>query len=380
MMRKYHVFISSTPDDLKNERTVLTRLIWEMGHIPVCPDDFDITNEDDRRVIKRLIGDCDYFLALTAHKYGPVVDGVSGTEIEYACAVKLGIPVLGLIIGEKARWKESKCDQDTALVRALDDYKRRLQAHPHLFWTNSQDLKQKAREILTQEMFLNTRNGWTVGDALAGPPAVNVMSRLVAENEDLKRQLLVRDNTANPWKSKIKHTLSLLASHRITLSFFYSPGETWENTIKCRYIRLFHLLTPELYLSKTTAELSRFLGNILNPDLTRSVRKDYPTPSNTIKKIMTDFHLLKLVHYTGNKNEENWELSGYGKEVYAMYRIRQFDRYLKGSLNRPPAPEETEADAVANAVVGAAPKAKPQDAAKTQPAKPRGRPRQAKAT
>ncbi|MDR2740937.1 MAG: DUF4062 domain-containing protein [Treponema sp.] len=378
MIRKYHIFISSTQDDLKNERIALTRLIWEMGYIPVCPGDFDITNEEDRRFIKRLIGDCDYFLALTAHKYGPPMDGSSGTEIEYVSAVKQGIPVIGLIIGEKARWKESKWDQDPAVVRALTDYKQRLQTHPHIFWTNSQDLKQKTREILTQEIFLNPRNGWTVGDSLAGPPAVNVMSRLIAENEDLKRQLLARDNAASPWKSTIKHTLSILAGHRITLSFFYSPGETWENTIKCRYLRLFHLLTPELYLGKTTAELSRFLGNILNPDLARVVRKDYPTPSNTIKKIMTDFHLLKLVHYTGNKNEEIWELSGYGKEVYTAYRMRQFDRNLKGSPNRQ---EEAASGEAHETAPDAEPKAKAKgrSAPKTQPAKLRGRPKQEKA-
>jgi hypothetical protein len=336
MTRKYHVFISSTPEDLKNERIILTRLIWEMGHIPVSLGDFNISDEDDRRVIKRIIGDCDYFLSLVAHKYGPPIDGAAGTELEYTCAVKQGIPVLGLIIGEKARWKESKWDQDAVLVQGLNEFKRRLQAHPHIFWTNSQDLKQKTREILTQEIFLDPRNGWTVGDSLTGPSAVNVLSRLIVENEDLKRQVLIRGSTVSPWKSKMKHTLGILASHKITLSFFYNPGETWENTIKCRYLRLFHLLTPELYLGKTIAELSRFLGNILNPDLNRLVRKDYPTPSNTIKKFMADFHLLKLVNYTGNKNEEIWELSGYGKEVYTLYRLRQFERNIKSTLVRQP--------------------------------------------
>jgi hypothetical protein len=374
MIRKFHVFISSTQDDLKNERIALTRLIWEMGHIPVCLDDFDICNEDDRRTVKCIIGDCDYFLSLVAHRYGPLVDGAAGTEIEYSCAVKRGIPVLGLIIGEKARWKDSKCDQDAALVSALDEFKQRLQDHPHEFWMNSQDLKQKAREILTQEMFLNPRNGWTVGDTLAGPPAVNVMSRLIAENEELKHQVLVRGSTVSPWKSKMKHTLGILAGHRITLSFFYSPGETWENTIKCRYLRLFHLLVPELYLGKTTAELSRFLGNILNPDLSRLVRKDYPTPSNTIKKFMTDFHLLKLVHYAGSKNEEVWELTGYGKEVYTLYRLRQFNRNLKSSPSQQPdasAKEEVqpEADPKSRNHAGSTVKAA---------AKPKGRPKKGK--
>ncbi|MDR0376407.1 MAG: DUF4062 domain-containing protein [Spirochaetaceae bacterium] len=373
MVRKYHVFISSTQDDLKNERTGLTRLIWEMGHIPVCPDGFDITNENDRRLIKRLIGDCDYFLSLAAHKYGTLAEGISETEIEYACAVKMGIPVFGLLIGEKARWKDSKRETDPALVRALDDFKRQLQTHPHIFWMNGQDLTQKAGEFLVREMFMNPRNGWTVGDSLGGPPAANIMSRLIAENEDMKRQIAVRDGTEGPWKSRMKHTLSILAGYRISLSFFYNPGETWENTIKCRYLRLFHLLTPELYLGKTTEQLSRFLGSILNPDLARTVRKDFPTPSNTIKKIMTDFHLLKLVHYTGTKSKGSWELSGYGKEVYALYRMRQFDRNLKNSLNRhsgSAAPEEAVPEA----------KAKPRSSGKTPPAKQRGRSKQDKET
>ena len=93
----------------------------------------------------------------------------------------------------------------------------------------------------------------------------------------------------------MKKVLKTLAANRISLSFWYISGENWENTKVFRYLRLFRLLTPELSTPKTAAELSHFLGNILNPDLSKLVRKDFPTPSNTIKKIMTDFVLLKLV-------------------------------------------------------------------------------------
>jgi hypothetical protein len=335
MARKYHVFISSTTDDLKNERHALNRLVWELGHIPVCLDTFDISNEEDQRMIKRIIGECDYFLSLAASHYGPQSDGVAGTEIEYTPAAKEGIPVIGLLISEKARWKKSKQDADPALISSMEEFKRRLQAHPHILWNNVVDLKQKAREVLTQEMFLNPRNGWTVGDLLPGPSAANVMGRLITENEEMKRQLLIRGSNVAQWQAKMKHTLGILAGNKITLSFYYSPGDNWENTIKCRYLRLFQLLVPELYLAKTTSELSRFLGNILNPDLSRTVRKDYPTPSNTIKKIMTDFNLLKLVHYSDGANDEVWELSGYGKELYALYRMGQIERGLKNAAIPP---------------------------------------------
>jgi hypothetical protein len=329
MTRKYHVFISATPEDLKNERLALERIIWELGHIPVCPDGLDWADKNDQRILKRTIGDCDYFLALVAHRCGLLPDGTSRTGTEYALAVQLEVPVLALVIGEKARWKASKKEQDPALIKALEDFKRKLQTHAFAFWNGMQDLRQNARELLTQELFLNPRNGWIPGDQLAGPLVANVMGRLVAENEELRRQTAFKGGDTGRFQEKMRHTLELLGANKISLSFFYTPGENWENTNKYRYLRLFQLLVPELYLGKTTEELSRFLGSVLNPDLGRTVRKDYPTPSNTIKKIMADFNLFKLVHYAGSGEDEVWELSPYGREIYGFYRLRQFEQGLK---------------------------------------------------
>jgi hypothetical protein len=67
--------------------------------------------------------------------------------------------------------------------------------------------------------------------------------------------------------------------------------------------------------------------------LAKTVRRDYPTPSNTIKKIMADFVLLKLAKCSRpGEDEEFWEITEYGKELYAAYRMRQLERaFLKKS-------------------------------------------------
>ena len=86
-------------------------------------------------------------------------------------------------------------------------------------------------------------------------------------------------------------------------------------------------------LGKSTAEISRFLGTVLNPDLEKTVRKDYPTPSNTIKKIMADFATLKLVGCIsgegGNEGDEIWEITQHGKDIFSAYRITQLERALE---------------------------------------------------
>jgi hypothetical protein len=137
-------------------------------------------------------------------------------------------------------------------------------------------------------------------------------------------------NFASLFQEQLNRCLKVLAVNKISLSFWYNPGENWENPREFRYLRLFKLLVPELTAAKTTLEISRFLGNILNPDLDRTVRKDYPAPTNIIKKIMADLSLLKLIKSSAHSgDDESWEVCEYGKEVYAAYRLHQMDRAIR---------------------------------------------------
>ena len=328
MPKKYLVFISSTQDDLKAERQEVIRIVWEMGAIPVSMDAFDFGQDDDQKFIYRAIEDCDYFLNLTAHKG----DGKPGApEREYSRAVRAGIPVLALIIGENARWKDTKKEKDATAKKSLTAFKEKLQNHPYETWINLADLRHKALALLSREMNLNPRRGWVPSSQAVQPAVANELSRLLQENENLRRHAsLEGTEIVKKVQEQIKRVLKVLAVNRIDLSFFYIDGENWENTKKFRYLRLFRLLSPELVIPKTGAEISHFLGNILNPDLTKTkiVRKDYPTPSNTIKKIMADFTLLKLVKCSGTGDNETWGMTEFGKEAFAVYRLRQMERPL----------------------------------------------------
>jgi hypothetical protein len=336
MMKKYHIFIGSTLDDLKNERRMLPRLVMELGHIPVSAEYFDAAGDTDQRFAKRAVEECDYFIVLIAHRLG--LPGESPLENEYAWAVRKGIPVIALVIDEKARWKAAKKEQDTAALKKLEEFKKKLAAHSHAAWLNASDLCQKAQNLLIQEMSLNPRQGWVHAAQSVEASVTNELARLSSENEDLKRQLKAEQGEIRARvRERMKYALKVLALNGVSLSFHYTPGENWENTRKFRYLRLFKLLAPELSLGKTPGEISRFLGTVLNPDLDKTVRKDYPAPSNTIKKIMADFALLKLVKHSGDGDNEVWEITEYGREVYSAYRLRQLERAF-GKKDPNPAP------------------------------------------
>jgi hypothetical protein len=327
VIKKYLVYISSAGDDLKNERRELVKIVTELGAVPVVMDAFAMDDAGEQTFIKKAVEECDYFLNLTAHKAGESTGKSLALEQEFTWAEQADVPVVSLIIDDKARWKDSRKDKNPAAIKALKSLKNRLREHTFATWTNQADLCQKARSLLIREMRLNPRQGWVpAGDAVE-PGLANEFARLLRENGTLKEKLKTRDDGSGfRIREQMKHALKVMSANKLSLSFWYIPGDNWENTRNFRYLRLFKLLSPELTLSKTTADISRFLGNILNPDLGKTVRKDYPTPTNTIKKLMADLLLLKLVRATGTGDDEAWEMTAFGRETYAAYRIRQLER------------------------------------------------------
>jgi len=330
---KYHIFIGSTLDDVKSERKELPRIVMELGHTPVMADYLDADGRNGPKLLQKAIEECDYFIALVAHRHSDSAGNASPLLNECTIAARKGIPILALVIDDKARWKPSKREKDAALVRKLDEFKARLRGGPCESWSNTPDLCHKAQTLLVQELSLCKRPGWVRADKLVDPTVANEISRLSSENDDLRRQILHDDHTLfAKLKDAEDHALKVLALNKVTLSFYYTHGDNWENARQFRYIRIFKILVPELVLGKSTSEISRFLGTVLNPDLEKTVRKDYPTPSNSIKKIMADFSVLKLVKCTHGeeKHAENevWETTEYGKELYSAYRMRQLDKVL----------------------------------------------------
>jgi hypothetical protein len=330
---KYHIFIGSTLDDLKNERKELSRIVMELGHIPVMADYLDDTARNSQNLLQKIIEECDYFIALVANKYSAADGKILPVVAQCSIAAQRGIPVLALVIDEKARSTKAKKEQDPALIRKLDSFKSKLQEGPCETWLNTPDLHQKAQSLLVQELNINARPGWVRAEKLIDPTVANEISRLSSENDALRRRIRLDDGElVNRMRDQLKHTIKVLALNRVTLSFYYASGDNWENSRQFRYIRIFKLLVPELALGKSVAEISRFLGTVLNPDLDKIVRKDYPTPTNTIKKIMADFSMLKLVRCVsdeeGAADKEIWEITEYGKELYAAYRMRQLEKAL----------------------------------------------------
>ena len=66
MDRRHQVFVSSTYQDLLEERQEVMQALLELDCIPSGMELFPAANEDQWSLIKKVVDDCDYYMVIVA--------------------------------------------------------------------------------------------------------------------------------------------------------------------------------------------------------------------------------------------------------------------------------------------------------------------------
>src|SRR6516164_7657763 len=109
--KRYQVFVSSTFQDLQQERQEVIQALLELDCIPSGMELFPAANEDQWTLIKKVIDDCDYYIVIVAGRYGSVgPDGRGYTEMEYLYAVETGKPIIGFLYKNPDLLPVNRCE------------------------------------------------------------------------------------------------------------------------------------------------------------------------------------------------------------------------------------------------------------------------------
>lgn len=134
---KYQVFVSSTYEDLKEERSIVMETILKLEQIPIGMEMFNAGDEEQWELIKRTIDNSDYYLVIIGKRYGSTAsDGLSYTEKEYKYAVERGKPVLTFIK------KDDGVNSDESLEKQyhLQQFREHAKGKIASFWSNKDEL------------------------------------------------------------------------------------------------------------------------------------------------------------------------------------------------------------------------------------------------
>jgi hypothetical protein len=328
MHSKYQIFVSSTYNDLKEQRDLVIKAILEMGHIPVGMEMFSAADEEQWSIIRRQIDQSDYYVVIVAHRYGSVADsGISYTEKEYDYAVSLGLPVLGFVIDEAASWPGKFTDTDINSVSALNQFKEKVKKKHVSFWNNTDDLYGKCSIALSKAFTAYPREGWVrVSQAPTDSRMTQELARLSAENAALRGELeRYNKDEKEAHDKELRDVSTLLQNNKRRLSVWKKDAKNWTPLEDTTLYTVFSRLAPELMIDKSVADMSVFVAQVIAKMALRDIRLEFPVPSNSIKGWMADLATLELVRPSDKKRSvqdknEYWTLTEKGKDLFRHIR------------------------------------------------------------
>lgn len=166
MEKKYQFFISSTYEDLKEEREKAIFTILSMEQFPVGMELFSAADEDQWDVISQTIDTSDYYVLIIGSRYGSIIPagtpdaGISYTEKEFNYAVSKDIPVLAFILDETVAASIPSGESAEACAK-LREFKDRVKTGRYVKFFNNKDqfatfLSQSIHKALQR----GNRPGW----------------------------------------------------------------------------------------------------------------------------------------------------------------------------------------------------------------------------
>jgi hypothetical protein len=182
---RYQVFVSSTYDDLREERQQVTQAVLEAGCFPAGMELFPASDDTQWELIKRVIEESDYYVVVVAGRYGSLgLDGLSYTEMEYDYAVQMGIPVLGFVrnsIGDIPFDKTEKSEQGR---EKLEAFRQKVLSRSCRKYSSPSDLGMVVLKSLMAEARVRPRMGWIRADQARSDEDIQRERRLSEELDE----------------------------------------------------------------------------------------------------------------------------------------------------------------------------------------------------
>lgn len=161
MEKKYQIFISSTYEDLKDERDAVLKTILNLNHIPIGMEMFNAGDDEQWDVIKRTIDSSDYYVLILGLRYGSTTDaGISYTEKEYDYAASKDIPIITLIKDNNIPSTPAQRESEPDKIQKLEEFRKKASKKIAKFWKDKNELTTHLATSLTSEISLRPGIGW----------------------------------------------------------------------------------------------------------------------------------------------------------------------------------------------------------------------------
>ena len=174
MDKRYQVFVSSTYNDLVEERKEATQAILKCNCFPAGMELFPASNKKQWSVIKQVIDDSDFYLLILAGRYGSLGINDAGirtgyTEMEFDYALFKDKPIIVMLHRYPETLPTKLTEKSEANIKRLEKFRNKaMSGRMVAFWENKDQLN---GEILSSlhKMMASTPEavGWIRADNIS---------------------------------------------------------------------------------------------------------------------------------------------------------------------------------------------------------------------
>lgn len=336
--------MSSTFEDLREERSEVTQALLELDCIPSGMELFPAADEDQWSLIKGVIDDCDYYVLIIGGRYGSIgPDGLSYTEMEYRYAVEKRKPVLAFIHSDPGSIPAGKTEQNTAGKEKLLAFRELASKKTVKFWASRHELGSVVSRSLVNLKKRHPAVGWVRADKLPSADSTVELLRLRTQVDELRFEL---ERAANLPPTQISHLAHGEEKFAIGISFStrqaYSTSaqiKKFIDSIQLSWNQIFSAISPTLMRRASTDEIRTRLNEELelvvrdmcgpqgvSPYTGYALRTGTTSVSSgSLETILVQFLALGYILRIDSGNEsgaplELWTLTPYG--VNLMHQVR----------------------------------------------------------
>jgi hypothetical protein len=276
MEKRYQVFISSTYDDLREERAEVMQALLELDCIPSGMELFPAADEDQWTLIKEVIDDCDYYVVIVAGRYGSVhSSGRSYTQLEYEYALSKRKPTIAFLHQNPSDIPAGKTEPTKEGKRKLESFRQLAQSKTVKYWSSAPDLGAKVSRSVSQLIKRHPAAGWIRAGGVSEASAPEIL-RLRKKIDELQAQL-EQAGQQRPAGSEALAQGEDEFNLNFEVDFSDKNGrDVWESEYwqEATWNAIFGMVAPHLIDQATQKEMERALEAGLRPKLEEIAARD----------------------------------------------------------------------------------------------------------
>ena len=331
--RKYQVFVSSTYEDLIEERQEVMHVLLELDCIPAGMELFPAANEDQWSLIQGVIDDCDYYVVIVAGRYGSIgPNGISYTEMEYRYAVDRAKPVVAFLHGDPDSIAAKHVEKTDDGKQKLSQFRSLVRQRMCKEWTSSHELGSVVSRSLIQLKKAHPGVGWVRSDQVSDQGSSAEILTLRKHIEQLENRLQEARTEAPPGTESLAQGDDLFEiTYRLR-----TQGNSYDGEVKLPWKDIYHTISPLMIREETETNICHALEQRVLREL--EAKSEYGMGEHSyisverdcFRTIIVQLRALGMIVMSADKarsvkdTSTYWTLTPYGDTV--MGRLRAITR------------------------------------------------------